>query len=74
MGKGPGLYNLHVGAAYNGTRLNRKVLESVHEAEIVALLDELLADYSGNRESSEAFGDFMLRSGVLRDRTEEAAA
>ena len=73
VGKGPGLYNLHLGAAFNGTRLNRKVRESVHEAEIVALLDELLADYSGNREPNEAFGDFLLRSGVLQDGTEEAA-
>ncbi len=74
VGKGPGLYNLHLGAAFNGTRLNRKVRESVQESEILELLDGLLADYSGNRESREAFGDFMLRSGVLRDRTEEAAA
>ena len=74
VGKGPGLYNLHLGAAFNGTRLNRKVRESVHEAEIVALLDELLADYSGNKEPREAFGDFLLRSGVLQDGTEEAAA
>ena len=73
VGKGPGLYNLHLGAAFNGTRLNWKVRESVHEAEIVALLDELLADYSGSREPNEAFGDFLLRSGVLQDGTEEAA-
>ncbi|MCH8056996.1 MAG: NADPH-dependent assimilatory sulfite reductase hemoprotein subunit [Proteobacteria bacterium] len=73
VGKGPGLYNLHLGAAFNGTRLNQKVRESVHEAEILALLDELLADYSGSREPNEAFGDFMLRSGVLQSGTEEAA-
>ena len=73
VGKGPGLYNLHLGAAFNGTRLNRKVRESVHEAEILVLLDELLADYSGSREPNEAFGDFMLRTGVLQDGTEEAA-
>ncbi|MFB3078849.1 MAG: sulfite reductase, partial [Lysobacterales bacterium] len=73
VGKGPGLYNLHLGAAFNGTRLNRKVRESVHEAEILELLDELLADYSGNKEPREAFGDFMLRSGVLQSGTEEAA-
>ena len=73
VGKGPGLYNLHLGAAFNGTRLNQKVRESVHEAEILALLDELLADYSGSREPNEAFGDFMLRSGVLQSGMEEAA-
>ena len=74
VGKGPGRYNLHLGAAFNGTRLNRKVRESVQEEEILVLLDELFADYSGKRQVNEAFGDFMLRSGVLQDGPEEAAA
>jgi len=73
VGKGPGLYNLHLGAAFNGTRLNQKVRESVQEEEILLVLDELLADYSGGREPNEAFGDFMLRSGVLQAGTTEAA-
>ncbi|HLF32492.1 MAG TPA: NADPH-dependent assimilatory sulfite reductase hemoprotein subunit, partial [Xanthomonadales bacterium] len=34
VGKGPGLYNLHLGAAFNGTRLNTLYRESVQEADI----------------------------------------
>ena len=73
VGKGPGLYNLHLGAAFNGTRLNRMVRESVHEEEILVLLDELFAQYSGDKQPNETFGDFMLRSDVLQGMTEEAA-
>jgi sulfite reductase (NADPH) hemoprotein beta-component len=74
VGKGPGLYQLHLGAAFNGTRLNRLAREGVKEAELLELLDELFADYSGNAEPNEAFGDFILRSAVLQNRAEGAAA
>ena len=33
VGKGPGLYNLHLGAAFNGDRLNRMFREGVQEGE-----------------------------------------
>jgi sulfite reductase (NADPH) hemoprotein beta-component len=65
VGKGPGLYNLHLGAAFNGTRLNQIYRESVHEKDILELLDQLFADYGGHRQEGEAFGDFLFRSGVM---------
>ncbi|MEE8339753.1 MAG: NADPH-dependent assimilatory sulfite reductase hemoprotein subunit [Xanthomonadales bacterium] len=74
VGKGPGLYNLHLGAAFNGTRLNRQVRESMNETEILVLLDELFAHYSGKRQPDETFGDFMLRSGVLQSVMEGETA
>jgi len=70
VGKGPGLYKLYLGAAFNGTRLNQQVRESIDEKEILVLLDELFADYSGKRQPGETFGDFMLRSGILQVGTE----
>jgi len=74
VGKGPGLYNLHLGAAFNGNRLNRKYREAVGENEILDVLDNLFTDYSGDRMEKEFFGDFLLRTGVLDDPEEEAAA
>ncbi len=65
VGKGPGLYNLHLGAAFNGSRLNSLYRESVHEAEILQTLDGLFSDYAGTRLPAETFGDFLHRSGVV---------
>jgi sulfite reductase (NADPH) hemoprotein beta-component len=65
VGKGPGLYNLHLGAAFDGTRLNRLWRESVDEAGVLDLLDGLFADYADGRQAGEPFGDFLLRTGRL---------
>ncbi len=65
VGKGPGLYNLHLGAAFNGTRLNSLFRESVQEAEILQVLDQLFADYAAGRNEDEYFGDFLYRQGLL---------
>jgi sulfite reductase (NADPH) hemoprotein beta-component len=67
VGKGPGLYSLHLGAAFNGSRLNRLYRESVHEADILATLDQLFGDYAERRRDGEHFGDFLLRDGILDD-------
>jgi sulfite reductase (NADPH) hemoprotein beta-component len=74
VGKGPGLYNLHLGAAFNGTRLNRLYRESVKEDEILSLLNGLFTDYEGGKEPGETFGDFLMRSGVLNKITQGEAA
>jgi len=70
VGKGPGLYNLHLGAAHNGTRLNRRYRESVGQAEILSLLNALFAAWSAEQEGNEGFGDFLLRSGRLAEPRE----
>jgi len=62
VGKAPGRYNLHLGAAYQGTRLNRMVLENADETEIVSTLDRLFLDYRNNRNAGEYFGDFYYRT------------
>ncbi|MGH8034099.1 MAG: assimilatory sulfite reductase (NADPH) hemoprotein subunit, partial [Lysobacterales bacterium] len=63
VGKGPGLYNLHLGAAFNGTRLNALYRESVQEADILEILDGLFENYATARREEEPFGDFLLRQG-----------
>ena len=65
VGKAPGLYNLHLGADFSGQRLNRLYLEGVCEAEILDILGGLLRRYAFEREDSERFGDFLIRSRVL---------
>jgi len=74
VGKGPGLYNLHLGAAFNGSRLNQKVRESVNEEAVLGLLDELFGEYRSGKQEQETFGDFLVRTGVLAALEKELAA
>jgi sulfite reductase (NADPH) hemoprotein beta-component len=65
VGKGPGKYNLYLGAAFNGERLSKLYLEDVGEAEILATLDPLLGDFAKSREKGEHFSDFVIRKGYI---------
>jgi sulfite reductase (NADPH) hemoprotein beta-component len=67
IGKAPGRYNLMFGADARGQRLNRLHLENVDETQILAALDELFACYAVERAQDEAFGDFLVRIGVLAE-------
>lgn len=62
VGKAPGRFNLHLGAAFNGTRLNRVIKENADEAEILAALDQLFKEYAANRNNGEHFGDYFVRA------------
>jgi len=76
VGKAPGRYNLMLGADHRGQRLNALYRENIDEAQILAALDPLFADYAREREHGEGFGDYLLRSGVVaipdRDRRDTA--
>jgi sulfite reductase (NADPH) hemoprotein beta-component len=65
IGKGPGRYNLHLGADLRGQRLNRLHLENADEDAILAVLQPLLARYAAERDQGEGFGDFLVRSEIL---------
>jgi sulfite reductase (NADPH) hemoprotein beta-component len=65
VGKAPGRYNLMLGADHRGQRLNTLYRENIAEGEILDTLDPLFARYAAERESSEGFGDFLHRSGVV---------
>ena len=67
VGKGPGRYNLYLGAGFAGERLNSLYRENVNEAEIVEALDPLLRAYAADRKNDEQFGDFLVRTGIVRD-------
>jgi sulfite reductase (NADPH) hemoprotein beta-component len=65
IGKGPGKYNLYLGADGYGTRMNKMYRENIGEDEILAELDPLFARYAAEREPEETFGNFVVRAGVI---------
>ena len=66
VGKAPGRYNLYLGASFEGTRLNKLYRENIQEAEILSELDTLFGQYAINRNDGETFGNFCVRSGVIK--------
>ena len=61
IGRNPGRYNLHVGGAADGSRLNRLLRENADRSEILSILDGLFARYAAERSGNEGFGDFVQR-------------
>lgn len=70
VGRGPGRYDLRLGADFQGQRLNRLFRENIAEPDILAELDVLLARYALERQEAEYFGDFLLRQGLLPATTQ----
>ncbi|MPZ57370.1 MAG: NADPH-dependent assimilatory sulfite reductase hemoprotein subunit [Rhizobiales bacterium] len=69
VGKGPGRYNLYLGAAFDGTRLSKLFAEDLDNDGIIAALDPVLAAYAAERAPGERLGDFVIRAGFVA-RTE----
>jgi sulfite reductase (NADPH) hemoprotein beta-component len=65
VGRAPGKYNVYLGAAFNGSRLNALYKPSVPAAELVPLLRPLLRQYATERKEGERFGDFVIRTGHI---------
>lgn len=65
VGKAPGRYNLMLGGDARGQRLNQLHRENIDEAEILAVLEPMLARYAAERGEREGFGDFLLRAGLV---------
>ena len=65
VGRGPGRYDLRLGADFRGERLNQVYRENIDEAAILGELDPLFARYTAERNDAEGFGDFLLRAGVV---------
>lgn len=66
IGKAVGKYNLYLGAAFDGSRLNKMYRENIGEAEILTELGMLLGRYAKEREADEHFGDFVIRAGIVK--------
>jgi len=67
VGRAPGKYNLYLGGGFAGNRLNKLYRESVPAAEIKDTLQPLFADYARDRNEGERFGDFCIRTGIVRE-------
>jgi sulfite reductase (NADPH) hemoprotein beta-component len=65
VGKGPGRYNLYLGAAFDGSRMNKLYAEDLDHGEIVAALDPIFSAYAAERQAGEHFGDFSIRMGFV---------
>ena len=65
VGKGPGRYNLYLGAAFDGSRLSKLYAEDLAHDGIVAALDPMFAAYAAERQKGERFGDFAIRAGFV---------
>ena len=62
VGKGPGRYNLYLGAAFDGSRMNKLYAEDLDHAGIIAALEPVFAAYAAERQKGERFGDFAVRA------------
>nr|WP_294516199.1 NADPH-dependent assimilatory sulfite reductase hemoprotein subunit [uncultured Rhodopila sp.] len=69
VGRGPGVYNLYLGGAHEGVRLNKLHRRDVNGDKIVAILSPLFEAYAKTRKSNERFGDFVIRTGVVAETT-----
>jgi len=67
VGKGPGKYNMYLGSDLAGSRVPKLYKENVDEAGILTEIDALTARWSKEREVDEAFGDFVIRTGIVSE-------
>jgi sulfite reductase (NADPH) hemoprotein beta-component len=66
VGKGPGRYNLQLGGDGIGLRLNRLYRKNLSESQLLETLDGLFRRYAADRLQDERFGDFVIRSGLVK--------
>ncbi|MBK9462652.1 MAG: NADPH-dependent assimilatory sulfite reductase hemoprotein subunit [Sphingobacteriales bacterium] len=65
VGRSPGNYNLYLGAAFDGSRLNKLYRETLSETDILTELNQLFKQYATERTPNEHFGDFVLRKNIV---------
>jgi sulfite reductase (NADPH) hemoprotein beta-component len=65
IGKGPGKYNMYLGSDLAGSRVPKLYKENLDEAAILSEIDVLSARWSVERLEAEAFGDFVIRVGIV---------
>ena len=66
VGRNPGLYNLYLGAAFDGSRLSKLYAQDAGNDKIIQLLQPLFLKYAKERKSGERFGDFVIRAGIVK--------
>lgn len=66
VGKALDRYNLHLGGNRIGTRIPRMYRENISSAEILSILDILIGRWAADREDQEGFGDYLIRTDVIK--------
>ena len=66
VGKAPDRYNLHLGGDRIGTRIPRMYRENITSQEIIVILDSLIGEWAISRHNNEGFGDFLIRTDVVK--------
>ncbi len=69
VGRTPGIYNLYLGGAHEGGRLNKLHRRDVNGDAIVAALSPLFRSYARDRAPGERFGDYVIRAGIVQETT-----
>lgn len=72
VGRGPGRYNLYLGAGFAGQRLSKLYRSDVPDHEIKEILAPVFAEYARDRKEGEHFGDFCIRAGIVAATTNGA--
>ncbi|MDR9825422.1 assimilatory sulfite reductase (NADPH) hemoprotein subunit [Vibrio sp. FNV 38] len=67
VGKAPGRYNLHLGGNRAGTRVPKMYKENITDQQILQEIDTLVAQWAKDRNDNEAFGDFVVRVGIVEE-------
>ncbi|UJF36073.1 assimilatory sulfite reductase (NADPH) hemoprotein subunit [Paenibacillus hexagrammi] len=67
IGKAPGKYNMYLGGAHTGERLNKLYKENIGEKEILESLQPIITKYAKERNEGEHFGDFVIRAGYVKE-------
>lgn len=67
VGKGPGKYNVYLGGNLAGTRVPKLYKENQDETQILADIDALVAQWVASRAEGEAFGDYVIRAGIVSE-------
>lgn len=70
VGKSYGFYNLLLGGSFNGDRVNKLYKTNVSAQQALDILMPLFAKWAGERQKGEHFGDYCIRSGVIKPTLE----
>lgn len=70
IGKAVGKYNMYLGASHDGSRLNKMYRENIGEGEILSEMRQLLSRFAKERVQDEHFGDFVIRTGIVKATTD----
>ncbi|MCT8345405.1 MULTISPECIES: assimilatory sulfite reductase (NADPH) hemoprotein subunit [Photorhabdus] len=66
VGKALDRYNLHLGGNRIGTRIPRMYKENISSQEILSIMDELIGRWATGRQPNEGFGDFLIRTDIIK--------